>query len=431
MTNPAGISGAENAIFYYLGANPLHTGLYASVIALMEEAGLQFNLIVNQPLEFRRPLELAKVRRHITRSFIGPSRQAIKGSVFGPVPFHYRAKPLYALAILPILLGSLVKGKRLVLHARTLHVADAALLLRRLVPRIQIVAELEGDGESELLYAQERGVGYSDDQLSRRLAIDRLATRRVLSGCDAVICVTHGLRALLAERHDLSPEIMERILVIPTLATGASFFFDQEKRSKTRRAWGIEGRYVVAYSGNLATPWQLPEETVRLFGIIKRARDDAFLLIVSPETDHEFIVGHIERAGLSRHDYQLRPVPYQEMPACLCAADLGVILRENHPMNEVSSPGKIAEYLLTGLPVIAAESVGDYAERLRGVDEALVISNVHERDSVERVVQEFVARDVSSEERLAFSNWSAERFSLEAVSPTLEAVYRQLLAEHS
>ena len=51
-------------------------------------------------------------------------------------------------------------------------------------------------------------------------------------------------------------------------------------------------------------------------------------------------------------DYYLNEVPNNEMINYLSAADLGISLRDFHPMNSIVTSGKIIDYLACGLPVI-------------------------------------------------------------------------------
>jgi hypothetical protein len=417
---------ARFPVFIFLGANPLHTGLYVNVVNLMERAGFRVDLVVNQLLDFRHPIRNIRERRHIVTHIIGPSRTAIQGRLFGPIPFHYRAKTPYSLFLLGLALPPYLARRRLVFHARTLHVADAALRLKRFLPRLRVIAELEGDIQSELLYSIDRSRLPRGRSLERRMRRHFEATERVLRDSDAVLCVSNQLKNVLAERHGLPPRRRDQIAVFPTLVSASRFYFSEEKRTRVRRDLGLDNRFVVAYAGNLATPWQLPGETVDLFCVIKRLRPEACLLILAPEPDHEFILPHLRRAGVAAGDYQLRSIPYSNMPGVLAAADVGVVLRERHLMNEVASPGKVGEYLLSGLPVIMTESVGEYPAQLSGTSLALVLPDLSQRAALERAAQAFCARDFTSEQRLAFSHWAAQHFSLESRAPLLQEIYRSL-----
>lgn len=64
-----------------------------------------------------------------------------------------------------------------------------------------------------------------------------------------------------------------------------------------------------------------------------------------------------------------------EVVKYLCASDIAVLLRENVPMNNVAAPTKFAEYILTGLPVIISQNVGDFSNFVIENDLGLVFNN--------------------------------------------------------
>ncbi len=413
----------------YLGANPLHTGLYANVIGQMVKAGFDVDLVINHLIDFRNPFANLIERKQVTENIIHPSRSLIKGKVYGPIPFHYRAKALYIIALQPIILRTISRGNILLLHARTLHVADAALTLKRLYSSIRVISELEGDVESELHYSIARGSSPIKGDIRKRLGLHSAATQRVIKHSDAVLCVSNKLKEVLVDRFQLSKRSSEKLVVFPTFVSREVFFFDTGKRSRQRRDWGIENRFVVIYAGNLSTPWQLPKETVEVFCLIKQIRKDALLLVIAPDFEHKFILPYLRDADLSPDDYQLRYVAYKDMPCCLSAADLGLILRERHLMNEVASPGKIVEYLMSGLPVIMTESVGEYADQLDGHFQVFVLPDIEKGFVKKEVIRNFVTMDVTANQRKAFSAWAMERFSIEVKSPLLERTYREIIHE--
>ncbi len=59
----------------------------------------------------------------------------------------------------------------------------------------------------------------------------------------------------------------------------------------------------------------------------------------------------------------------------LMASDMGVLLRERDPLNEVAAPTKFAEYVMTGLPVLISEYVGDYSNFVAENNLGLVLPN--------------------------------------------------------
>ena len=59
----------------------------------------------------------------------------------------------------------------------------------------------------------------------------------------------------------------------------------------------------------------------------------------------------------------------------LCAADIGLLFRENTPTNNVASPTKFAEYVMAGLPIIISKAVGDFSAFVKKYKIGLVVEN--------------------------------------------------------
>src|SRR5262249_40680985 len=176
------------------------------------------------------------------------------------------------------------------------------------------------------------------DALERRYYRD--AGGRIVRNADAVLCVSERLREVLIHRYALTDDRARRLHVLPTFASRATFRFAAATRARVRAANGLDGRYVVIYSGNLRGAWQVPHKLVEAFAAVRAARDDAFFLVLSPEADHHHIAPHLTRAGLAPSDYRLQSAAHAQVVEFLCAADVGLLLRDRHPMNEAASPRK-------------------------------------------------------------------------------------------
>ena len=57
------------------------------------------------------------------------------------------------------------------------------------------------------------------------------------------------------------------------------------------------------------------------------------------------------------------------------AADMGILLRENHPLNEVAAPTKFAEYVMTGPLVLISDNIGDYSNFVKRNNLGIVLKN--------------------------------------------------------
>jgi glycosyltransferase involved in cell wall biosynthesis len=132
---------------------------------------------------------------------------------------------------------------------------------------------------------------------------------------------------------------------------------DAAARSQIRRELGLDvDNPLLVYAGSLG-PQYCMDEMPRLFALIHERRPDAHLLILtgSPE---------VIQPALNKHPrlydcVTTLTVPAHAVPQYLGCADLGLALRRPSFSMQAVAPVKVGEYLLCGLPVIAAAGIGD------------------------------------------------------------------------
>jgi len=407
----------------YTGPNSTHIGVYTSVIRGLEEVGVHTDLVVNRLIDVRRPWTIPN---DLARAYRGPVRWArgrIRGKVVGPFPFHYRFKSVYAAALAPVLSSRHSQRSPLIVHARTDHMAEAVLRLRSRLPGIRVVAELEGDLEMEVEYRRSKAEPRRRDALARQLAHHRQVTARVLAHSDMVLCVTQALKETFVRRFSLNEAAAQRIFVFPTLPSRREIHFDAHLRERFRRRLGLQDRYAVLYLGNVSTPWQVPDNVVALFREVQAVRTDAHLLVVTPLEERAIAQRLLHAHGLGQAEATSLSVDFEDVSGIISASDLGVALRENHPMNLVASPAKVSEYLLGGLPVVLSEGTGAFPGRLRHDRWAFFLREVGLQDEERAGFLSFVSRHCPAEDRARWGEENAARFSLEEYIPLLLKAY--------
>jgi glycosyltransferase involved in cell wall biosynthesis len=132
---------------------------------------------------------------------------------------------------------------------------------------------------------------------------------------------------------------------------------DSESRKAIRAHLGLGDRFVAAYVGAFGG-WYLTEETAGFFASVKRKRPDSFAMILT-QSAPEIIKNLMLEKGYQESDLLITKVNPTEIPRYLCAADLAVSFIKTCYSKQASSPTKNAEYLASGLPVIANSGVGD------------------------------------------------------------------------
>jgi len=307
-----------------------------------------------------------------------------------------------------------------------------ALSLRRWCSSVRVIPELEGDNIAETQYKRSLVARPSRLQRLRWRLHERFYSHyegRLLREGDAAVCVSHKLKDVMVRRYRLTPKQADRIHVFPSVASRERFAFHPEARAKRRHALGLDRRFIVIYNGNLLGRWQVPEKLVEVFRLIRERRPDAFFLVLTPEDHWRQIRHHLEAARLSPDDYRLCTCQHQEVVEFLCAADVGLLLRDRHPMNEVAAPGKFAEYVLSGLPIIMTDGIGDFSEAAKQAECACVLAGLKDLGASREAIHAFCAQAFTSEQRAASNRWGAERFAIELYVPQLAALYRSLAGD--
>lgn len=252
-----------------------------------------------------------------------------------------------------VLLGDLLRtpARRTVIHARGDGAAYFASLCKRVVPGARLVYDVRGDSIAEHShYARQAGlrVGLLDRKI-RQLDRER---RGALQAADAIFCVSSALRDRLLARYGGSEG---RFTVIPCVADTGKFFVDENERRTTREALGLERRFVMVYPGRFGR-WHYGPEMIGIVRAVLATNEDAFFLVLTPDVEE---ARALASATLPVGSFEIRAARHEEIPRYLRAADLGLLLRERDPVNEVACPTKFAEYLLCGLPVLISPGIGD------------------------------------------------------------------------
>jgi glycosyltransferase involved in cell wall biosynthesis len=167
---------------------------------------------------------------------------------------------------------------------------------------------------------------------------------RLFFNADALVSLTDAGRKILVDRGVTAP-----IEVIPCCADTDKFTWNGRSRKSVLRVVSL---------GSLG-PGYCPEGVVGVFAAIKKLWPAATLRLVT-RTDPAPIYYLATNAGVDRASIEVVSVHPEEVPRCLADADVGLCMIEPSFAKIASSPTKLAEYLASGIPVIAnCEGIGD------------------------------------------------------------------------
>lgn len=243
------------------------------------------------------------------------------------------------------------RARRTVIHARADMAAYYAAEAARGLSDVKFVYDARGDGEAEFDHYAHR-TSFSKSRLDRMRAGMERHRRVAVTRSAHVLCVSTVLRDRLIARYGADPA---KFTVIPCVADEQKFRVDEQDRAAMRRRLGVEDRFVVIFPGRFGT-WHYGPEMVALMEGVMRAFADVHFLVLTPDVDR---ARELCSERLPEGRFDVRTVPHAEVPGYLRAADLGLLLRAPHPLNEVACPTKFAEYMLSGVPVLISAGIGD------------------------------------------------------------------------
>jgi hypothetical protein len=154
------------------------------------------------------------------------------------------------------------------------------------------------------------------------------------------------------------------------------------KRESLRTDLDIWKQLVVTYAGGNRL-WQGIDVIARVFADIRRLEPEALFLGLTHE--EKALRAAFEKEGIPASALRLRSVPYDRIQDFLVCADIGLLIRDHHPLNRYACPTKFAEYLASGLHVLTTNSIIDIASLVTSENVGTVMTGP---DDLRRAVEE-------------------------------------------
>lgn len=300
-----------------------------------------------------------------------------------------------------------LKVKPAIVHARTEHSTMIASIIKRFY-KYSLIWDARGDTLSEFIDSSAHISGWLRFLVPLKIHALNKRLNVAASNCDKAIFVSNSLYQL----HKRSLKGKEGI-VIPCLADERKFFFDPDIRLKARQDLGFQpDDVVIAYVGSTAR-WQCISETINLIKDALEQSKRCRALIVTPSVD-EFKMNF---SAKFRDRIVIKSATLNEINELLNAADYGIMLREENPINWVASPVKFAEYSLTGLQVVSTQAIDQVNEY------AVQFGNIISKKDLLRKIDDFRFTPL---ERHAISLRARKKLSRDVYKNNLLAFYKSL-----
>jgi phosphatidylinositol alpha-1,6-mannosyltransferase len=147
-----------------------------------------------------------------------------------------------------------------------------------------------------------------------------------------------------------------------------SLFKPTISRSEIRRKYRLHGK-VVMFVGALRKQFDF-DLVFKAMPLVRKEVNNVNLVIVGSGVFEKDLKNLSKKLNIEEHTTFLGFQPYKLIPSIIRAADVLVAPNRDNPMNRSRSPVKIAEYMSTGVPIVAS-SVGLANEMLKNGSGAL------------------------------------------------------------
>ncbi len=236
---------------------------------------------------------------------------------------------------------------RLSLKYRPTYVIGEAQMLPKLLwvfrifaPKARLIFDCHGAVAEESEY---QGRPVSDVKAIKKM--ERDSTRKV----DYIVCQSSAMKKYIHDEYGVDED---RICVY-RCGVDTCLFKINGKREEVRDYLGIaDDEVLFVYSGGI-DKWQRVGDSIDIYEKYHKENSKSKFLILTMEEERLmelFKEKNIENDG----SYIVTSLPFQKVPDYLNACDVAFLLRDNHVMNAVASPTKLAEYMACGLPVITS-----------------------------------------------------------------------------
>ncbi|MHC1756382.1 MAG: glycosyltransferase [Methanosarcina sp.] len=300
---------------------------------------------------------------------------------------------------------NIINSKKVIIHLRK---RDPKIFeeLKKYFKNLKYIIDLEGDPKSERDFLLEHP--YKEgfyDKIIGNMNKEIQAEKEKIEKAEYIFCCSEKFKCLLAKRY---PQLDNKIGVLPTGVDTNKFYYDKNIRDKKRSELDLKERFVIIYCGNAFYSWENVYRTIEIYKLIRNKESNAYLILLIRKQDKPIVEGFLNKLNISSSEYLLTNVENDEVSEYLNASDLGVVLRHDHIMNEVSSPGKFGEYASCGLPILTTKGISNYSNLIEKSGYGIVLKNM---DDDKEIVEKLSFQGLMSIDRYEYSNWATKHFS--------------------
>ena len=184
-------------------------------------------------------------------------------------------------------------------------------------------------------------------------------------------------------------------------------------------AFNIAGKYenpTFVYAGGL-DKWQCIEETLELYSLIEKELSNARLTILTKDKDKAELL--IRKYHIK--NYNIDFVKLDDLDNELQKYKYGFLIREDHIVNNVSTPTKMNSYLANGIIPIYTDVIDDFNDNFLKLNSFIKLKH---QDSVENWMRDILIYektpdfliDMSKEVEFVFSQYYSKKYYIKKLN---------------
>ncbi len=279
---------------------------------------------------------------------------------------------------------------------------------------IDIVARAFAKNGEELIYAKGTKEVSKNDVAIVPVFTD--AIRLYLKGCRKIVLWQQGLNAeesfmrngsnfrkFLIER--LEKFILKRAKLVFFVSEEMKRYYEKKYRLKFKNYYVMPcfneefnaevynkkdySKKVFTYAGSM-TVWQCFDKTAKIYKYIEENVPNTHFTVLTFDTKKATEI--INLTGIK--NYTVQCVPKQEVNSKLADATYGFVIRDDDPVNRVSTPTKFSSYLAAGVIPIFSDVIADFTMQTKALK---YVHSVPQKINYEDIV-DFVNRPINKNE---------------------------------
>jgi len=296
-----------------------------------------------------------------------------------------------------------------IIHVRSYPMMIAGLLAK-LFYRKKLIFDPRGLYSEELLYVQKN-----------KFVIPIFHTLEKLS-CkysDFIVVVSKPFKEFLIEKYKIKTE---NVIVVTTFSTIAENDLSKNEPVIDIRKTIFNDSSVIlfVYSGSIEK-WQMIDIVVHFFALISKNIANARFVFLS-KSKLKFIDYLFEK--LPSDKYFVESTESDILPLYLSQCDYSVIFRDDNIINKVSAPIKIKDYLLSGLPLIITDNIGDSSEFIKENNLGYVVENTSTKEML-KIIENIKENKIVFDKK-QIVNITKDHFHVNVIAEKYYNLYQKL-----